>query len=209
MTTKDDVYEELRMWDLAAAAGTPGAADNARLSKKLWAEHGRTRAVLVSDLSGFTRTTRERGLLQFLAVFERAREIGAKAFAEHGGRYLKHEADNLIALFDRTSDAAAAAQAMIREADRHNATIADGAGHVRFCIGISHGHILELGDDAFGDAVNVAFKLGEDIARGGDILLSSDAIAELASLELIGALEPEMKVELSGVTLLARRLPAR
>ncbi|MBS2025265.1 MAG: adenylate/guanylate cyclase domain-containing protein [Deltaproteobacteria bacterium] len=204
---KDDLYEQLLEWSL------DGVRDNQALSSALWSAHGKDRAVLVSDLSGFTRITRQRGLLQFLAVFERARRIGEAAFTLHGGRYLKHEADNLIALFDTPGAAAACARTMLWEAKKHNAGVSDVAGHVRFCIGISYGHIMELSDDAFGDAVNVAFKLGEDVAKADEILVSEDARTELAKSlthkDLHALLCDPTGIDLSGVHLTHYRLPPR
>lgn len=173
--TKDELYRALEGWSLEQPAA------NGALSDRLWQELGRHRAVLVSDMSGFTRITRERGLLQFLAVFGRAQQLGRLVFERHGGRYLKHEADNLIALFDTAAAAAAAARDLLWEARAHNARVPDASGHVRFCVGVSCGRVIELEDDAFGDPVNVAFKLGEDVARSGEILVSDAVREELAT----------------------------
>ena len=47
-------------------------------------------------------------------------------------------------------------------------------------IGIGFGDILVLADeDLFGDEVNLASKLGEDVAQGGMVLLTEAARAEL------------------------------
>jgi class 3 adenylate cyclase len=47
------------------------------------------------------------------------------------------------------------------------------------CIGVGYGRVLELTDDVFGDEVNVAFKLGEDVATTREILLSDAVLAQL------------------------------
>ena len=56
---------------------------------------------------------------------------------------------------------------------------------VGIAIGIGFGSILDLdGEDFFGDEVNLASKLGEDIATGGEVLLT-DA-AKVGAAELFG-----------------------
>jgi class 3 adenylate cyclase len=49
---------------------------------------------------------------------------------------------------------------------------------VSLSIGIDHGPILDLdGEDFYGDAVNIASKLGEDLADAGDQLVTRTAAA--------------------------------
>jgi adenylate cyclase len=56
---------------------------------------------------------------------------------------------------------------------------------ILLCIGIGHGRILRIGDtDVYGAQVNAASKLGEDLARAGDIFVT-DAL-RLAAGELDG-----------------------
>ncbi|MGB4359481.1 MAG: adenylate/guanylate cyclase domain-containing protein, partial [Rhodoferax sp.] len=44
---------------------------------------------------------------------------------------------------------------------------------VLLCVGLGYGRVLRIGDsDVFGAEVNAASKLGEDIARGGEILVT-------------------------------------
>jgi class 3 adenylate cyclase len=46
---------------------------------------------------------------------------------------------------------------------------------VRFSYGIGHGKLLDLDGDLFGLEVNLASKLGEDLARPGEVLLTPSA----------------------------------
>ena len=170
---RGELYRHLEAWSFT------DEGSNQALSDALWAQDGRVRAVLISDMSGFTRITRSRGILHFLALFQKAHHLGETLFARHGGRFLKTAADNLFALFDTVGAAAACAQAMLHGAEQLNAGIPSQDGHVRLCIGIGFGRILELADDAFGDQVNIAFKLGEDIAEPDQILLSAEAADDL------------------------------
>jgi class 3 adenylate cyclase len=41
------------------------------------------------------------------------------------------------------------------------------------CVGLGYGHVLRIGDaDVWGKEVNAASKLGEDTAKGGEILVT-------------------------------------
>jgi len=163
LVSREELYALLEPWKF-----TPPDVDaNRALEDDLWARAGKERAVLISDMSGFTRITRTRGILHFLALFQQAHRIGETMFERHGGRFLKTAADNLFALFDTVGAAAACAQSMLHEAEKLNAGVPSADGHVKLCIGIGFGRILELSDDGFGDQVNVAFKLGEDVAEQG------------------------------------------
>jgi class 3 adenylate cyclase len=57
--------------------------------------------------------------------------------------------------------------------------------HLYASFGIGYGKILNIADeDIFGDEVNLACKLGEDIAGKGEILMSSGARAELGESDI-------------------------
>lgn len=143
----------------------------------LWAELGAEVAVLVVDLSGFTRSTKKHGVLHFLAVHARSLSLGRKAIEAAGGELVKTEADNLIAVFadcSKALDAAGRYHAACRAA---NAELPP-AAHVEPCIGIAWGQVIRLSDDVFGDAVNVAYKLGEDVARPWQVLVSETAVEQ-------------------------------
>jgi class 3 adenylate cyclase len=131
-----------------------------------------TGAVLVCDSSGFTATTRRRGILHFLGLLIRSYELTIPLVTEHGGTLIKNEADNLIAIFERPEQAVRCAVA-VQDAHRcWNATAEDEADRFQVCIGVDFGTFLRLSDDVFGDAVNVAYKLGEDLAGRGEILVT-------------------------------------
>lgn len=142
----------------------------------LWAARGTEGAIIVTDLSGFTRTTRVHGIVHFLTIFRRAERVCVPIIGEHGGRMLKQEADDLIGAFPTADAALHAAIAMLEAIRALNAAL-DEDEQVGMCIGIEHGRFLQLEDDAFGDPVNIAFKLGEDFAAVGEILVGAAAYA--------------------------------
>jgi adenylate cyclase len=50
---------------------------------------------------------------------------------------------------------------------------------LRFSYGVGYGDVLDLDGDVFGLEVNLASKIGEDLARPGEILLTPQAAAAL------------------------------
>ena len=140
----------------------------------VWAARGRVGAVLVTDLSGFTKQTKRHGILHFLHVFRRCELICMPILAEHGGTLMKQEADDLIGFFEEPVSALRAAIA-IQEATRILNAGLDEDDRVYVCIGLESGPLIRLDDDAYGDPVNVAFKLGEDVAERGEVLIGPHA----------------------------------
>jgi adenylate cyclase len=167
--------------------------------EELWARCAADRAVLVLDLSGFTRLTRARGILHFLSVYRRALKLACPLIESHGGRCVKLDADNVIGAFPRASSALAAARAIRAETAVINRPLAEDE-HVHVCQGIGYGKVLELADDLYGDEVNIAFMLGEDVARAEDILVS-EAAAERVGIEGGATLDVSDSVRLGGVTI--------
>ena len=136
-------------------------------------------AVLVLDMSGFSRTTQLHGVVAFLVMIHQMRLLSAPVIAEHGGTLLKAEADNLYCLFDSVADAVGAAREIIRRLNAANHDLPVGL-QLYASIGIGCGEILVLaGEDMFGDEVNLTSKLGEDVAQAGQVLLTEAARAEL------------------------------
>ena len=85
---------------------------------------------------------------------------------------LNQEADNCFAMFPTVDDAIACAFALNAAFDAANDATPDELD-IRVAIGIDHGSILLVdGNDFFGHPVNRASKLGEDLARPGEVLVA-------------------------------------
>ncbi|WP_293901317.1 adenylate/guanylate cyclase domain-containing protein [Phenylobacterium sp.] len=155
------------------------------------------RAVLVLDMSGFSRTTQVHGVVAFLMMIHQMRLLAVPTVAACDGVLLKAEADNLYCLFDTVDDAVCAAREIIRQLTTVNVLLPAGR-RLYASIGIGYGDILVLeGHDLFGDEVNLTSKLGEDIAQGGMVLLTDAARAELdPAITTI-----EERASISGLTL--------
>lgn len=162
------------LFDALDARGSSRAAQD-DFDAEVWSRLGVEGTILVTDLSGFTRTTRTRGILHFLTIFRRSEVVAGPVVAAYDGRVLKHEADDLIVEFRSPRRAIEAALELQRRFRALNATLAEDE-RVGLCVGIEHGRYLGLADDAFGDPVNVAYKLGEDVAEVGEILVGDVAL---------------------------------
>jgi len=140
------------------------ATQRASLEAAIWARYGRDRAMLALDMSDFSLSVRRDGVLSYLCRIRRMHAITAPLVARHGGEVVKYEADNLLAAFEQPRSALAAAIVI------HQQMHADPQAQP-VSIGLSYGRVLLIdGCDAHGDAVNTAFKLGEDVARRSEIL---------------------------------------
>jgi len=145
------------------------------------------RAVLVLDMSGFSRTTQTFGIVEYLLVIRRLRALATPVVAELGGDIVKAEADNLFCLFPSVPAAVAASREIASGLEGAGAPV-EGGRELYVSVGIGYGPVLLIGDeDMMGNEVNLACKLGEDVAEYGEILLTEAAARELAGAETLDA----------------------
>lgn len=179
-------------------------AERAFHEAAVWERFGAERAVLVLDMAGFSSKVQKHGLLFFLRKIRYMQSVVGPLLPRHRGELVKFEADNAYAVFAETGDAIRCALA-IHEAFR---ALADGnpdVDDVVASIGLAHGRILLVpGHDFFGDAVNLAAKLGEDIAGHGETLLAEALIPEAERQP--GVRVEHMAVTINGLPINAGRL---
>jgi class 3 adenylate cyclase len=168
----------------------------------VWAEKGVEASVLVTDLSGFTRLTQAYGILHFLSIFRRFTACATPLFEAHHGRLVRHEADDLIGMFDSPRHAIECAIAMMERVTEVNQELAE-PDRIGLSIGIEHGRFLAFEDDVYGDPVNLAYKLGEDIAERDELLIGRAAfdLAAKEGLDLRGRVSPLRRHEVSKVAI--------
>ena len=143
------------------------AAVDARIEKTCGAEL----TVVSCDSSGFSKKTPEHGIIEFMDNMVKCHDGLEKVVARHGGVTLSNKADNLMLVFDEPAPAVKCAIEMHRWLRKRNKGLPE---HKRYniCVGIHHGPLLRFTDDAYGPAVNVAFKLGEDIAGKDELMIT-------------------------------------
>jgi class 3 adenylate cyclase len=177
-----------RLQQLVEARVLPGA-DKAAIDRRIWDLFGERWAVMFTDLSGFSRRVAEFGIIQFLQTIHESVRLLTPCFEAHDGILLKVEADSLMIIFRRPQRALACAIAMqgiLAEANRSLPP----EEQILMGLGIGYGDMLRVGDeDVFGAEVNAASKLGEDIAKAGEILVT-DQVRIALGLEARVGFEP-------------------
>jgi adenylate cyclase len=157
-------------YDGSVAGSRALAAQERRIRRRF----ERQAAIFVLDMSGFTRITIERGILHYLMMIHRMRELCAPCVTRHRGVVVKTEADNLFARFPTVRRAVDAALDMLEVLGEANVETED-ESDIQISVGIGWGPTLVLEHDMWGSEFNLASKLGEDIASAGDVLLTGAA----------------------------------
>jgi class 3 adenylate cyclase len=135
-----------------------------------------THAIL--DMSGFSRLVEEFFIIHTLAQIQQMRGVVVPIVETHQGEILKLEADNVYAIFPQVHDAVAAATQMIQQLAQVG---------IHASIGIGYGELIMIADDkggkgskdAFGNQMNLASKLGEDLAKADEVLLTEAAFQQI------------------------------
>jgi class 3 adenylate cyclase len=138
----------------------------------------RKRAIVFTDTADFTVRTARDGILHFLMIFDRFVDEADKVVGRSGGDIVKVEADSLLLRYDEAAAACAGVEAVESLLRRMNRSLPANEG-LRFSYGIGYGDVLDLDEDLFGLEVNLASKIGEDMARPGEALLTPSAAAAL------------------------------
>lgn len=199
-TPRDSEAEvlEQRFWADVRAWGEAAASERDEREQELWARWGVRRAVLFTDLSGFSRTVAAHGIAHFLELIRRKRALLDEMVAAHRGRAIKREADSMLVVFDAAADAVDCALAMQRACQAANVGRAR-EEHLLLCVGVAWGEVLEVGThDVWGSVVNAASVLGEDTARAHEILctdelrgaLGADCAQRFVETELVFSVAP-------------------
>lgn len=136
-------------------------------------------AVLILDMCGFSRLTVKYGIIHYLAMIVQMEEAARPAVTANGGRVIKQEADNLFVVFPTPAQALEAASDILNAFEALNTVLPD-ERDIYGCIGIGYGDTLLIGnEDLYGCEVNLASKLGEDLAISSEILLTASAYEAL------------------------------
>lgn len=174
------------------------------IEKKLWEQFGEEHAVFVLDMSGFSLLTRKYGIVHYLSMVKRMQLTTEPIIESFGGSVVKYEADNCFALFPTPLSAINAAVAMQHAFQASNMLTSDDLDIYISC-GIDYGRILVIENrDCFGDAVNRASKLGEDVAAAGDVLVTKEAMDMLSPDAEIKT--REMEISISGINIIAHAI---
>jgi adenylate cyclase len=152
------------------------AAERRKLEDAIWQKYGSENTAFVLDMAGFSLLTRKYGIVHYLSMIRRMQMTVEPIITSHGGRVIKFEADNCFAVFPDPTAATLTAITIQHAFTSANLLTQDDMD-IHVTIGIDYGRILILNeDDMFGDAVNRACKMGEDIGKAGEILVTKNAM---------------------------------
>jgi class 3 adenylate cyclase len=178
-----------------------------RIEENLWGEYGAEHAVFVLDMSGFSLLTRKYGIVHYLSMVQRMQQTTEPIIQSYGGIMIKYEADNCFAVFPEVLPAVLAGIAMQHAFRAANLVTSDDLD-IHIACGIDYGRILIVGhEDCFGDPVNRASKIGEDLACSGEILVTQEAMQRIPAEAGIQA--EELTVSISGMTIPAYKIRYR
>ncbi len=175
-----------------------GQQDPSDHADEIWSLYGQTVSVLVLDSSGFSRTSAAQGIIHSLSILMLMRKVVQPVIDAEQPILLKFEADNVFAVFSHPEAALRAAE-RVHAAVRDNELMLNDQERFQVCVGIGYGRLLysETLEGYFGEEMNLASKLGEDTAEGGEILLTRSAYAAVAD-SLKEGFEPRL-LQTSGI----------
>lgn len=122
-------------------------------------------AILIADMAGFTALMKRIGARSGMETAIRFHDQGAGLARAFGGRLVSAWADNFMLAFPSVRQASAAAGELVAQTPSS--------------VGIGWGEVIEGHGSLWGDEVNAASRLGEDVAKEGDVLLTDAAKARL------------------------------
>ena len=186
-----------RLWRLIDERMKHGS-DTASIDQRIWDLFGEEWTIMFTDLSGFSRQVAKFGIIHFLQVIREQEQLLLPLVENHDGVLIKIEADSFLILFKKPAVALACAIAMQRLCQATNKRRPP-EEHIVLCVGLGHGRVLKFGDeDVYGHEVNLASKLGEDTAKGDEILVTHAVKA--AAPEVPGVTWEEVAAEYAGET---------
>jgi adenylate cyclase len=130
----------------------------------------RLAAILAADVAGYSRLmgVDEEGTLDRLKAHHR--QLVDPRIGERRGRIVKTTGDGMLAEFPSVVDAVRCAVEIQRAMLDRNAEIPEDK-RITFRIGINLGDVIIVGDDIYGDGVNIAARL-EALAEPGGLCIS-------------------------------------
>jgi adenylate cyclase len=154
-------------------------ADKKNIDQRIWDLFGEQWAVMFTDLSGFSRSVADFGIIHFLQVIYESQRLLIPCIEDHDGILLKLEGDSMLVMFRSVRKAIDSALAMQHKLSDYNTSRPD-TEKILLCLGIGYGPVLRIGDeDVFGAEVNAASKLGEDTAGPWEILVTENVRQEM------------------------------
>lgn len=173
----------LEMWDRAVYADLlacrAGRLSEAEFSRR----HQYTTAILGLDMTGFTHDSIAHGDVHSMLRILDVHRVCLPVFREHGAARTRAFADDLYGTFPEPAAALRCAFEIHRRVATFNAGLPSAHRPASCCVGLGYGSVLRIGPDhAMGREMNRTSKLGEDIANGGETLVTGAFRAALGAV---------------------------
>lgn len=171
-----------RLESLMAARLAEGA-DKEKIDQRILDSFGEKWCVMFTDLSGFSRGTEKFGIIHFMQIIFESERLILPIIEDFDGFLIKSEGDSLLVLFKRPEKALLCCKRIHEVLQEYNKTKCE-EEKILFCVGLGYGDILNIGfADVFGAEVNAASKLGEDIAKAWEILVTENVKKEVEKVD--------------------------
>ena len=147
-----------------------------QIDQRIWDLFGEEWCILFTDLVGFSRSANKFGIIHFVQMIKESERIFTPIIEEYDGFVIKSEGDTLIVIFRSREKAVKCAIKLQKISKKYNIDLPS-EEKIGLCCGLGWGKILRvpgLKVDVFGEEVNLSAKLGEDIAKGGEILITKN-----------------------------------
>lgn len=158
------------------------------------------RTVLFADLRGSTGLFERLGNAEAAAVVTQSVALMGQIVASTGGQVVKTLGDGLMAVFEEPQGGIDAADGMHESLDRIvDAEPVTGGGRapaLKLQVAVTHGEVVELNGDCFGDAVNVAARLLD--SAGDNETLATEQVVERLDDEQRGRFRSLSRLQLRG-----------
>jgi len=162
---------EGRLYDLIAQRLLPDA-NKAEIDQRIWDLFGEEWCVMMTDLAGFSRRVAEYGIIHFLQTIYESERLLLPVIEQHEGFLLKTDGDSFLVIYRKPQKALQCALVMQQTLIPYNEAKLE-QERVHLCVGLGFGKILRVGNtEVFGAEVNAACKLGEDVAKQGETLVT-------------------------------------
>lgn len=159
-------------------------ADKEQIDARIWDLFGEEWCVMFTDLSGFSRNVAQFGIIHFLQTIVESERMLVPVIEDHDGILLKTEGDSFLVIFRNVKKAVLCALKMQETVQVYNQSHS-AEEKVLLCVGIGYGKMLRIGDtEVFGQEVNAASKLGEDIAKSGEIIATQAFVDQAKGINL-------------------------
>lgn len=164
---------------------TPGA-DVAGIDARIRSEFEEEWCIVHTIMNGPVAPPSAGTILEYLCLVHEMKRMTRPIMEANNGIVIKSIADRFVAIFRRPHDALGC----LLQVNRRLAAYNDGRGpesRIAIGAGVGFGKVLKVGnEDVYGAEANLALRLGGELARPYDILLSDAARAALLHTPGVG-----------------------